>query len=136
MKMILKLVAAAVLAGTPVTASASAECPEGVTAAGIQGNLGGFHIQIHQLKKMRKWARENGRPEIEKATNKLEYWIKDMTRFSDRYVKTNFEAVCTRLFETDSEYLWDLHKMLRQQGLDFVNYRHLDERNIDWSKYE
>lgn len=60
-----------------------------------------------QIKDLRQWARKNNKPKYEAMTNKLEYWVKDTSRYIERYLDSEFDAVCKRIITKDYNYLGD-----------------------------
>ncbi|MEX0274606.1 MAG: hypothetical protein AB3N16_09530, partial [Flavobacteriaceae bacterium] len=95
------------------------------------------HILEDNLPKMavvRKWARENNRPDIEMATNRLEWFAKDRARYIRKHKDTDFEAVCNRMFHpTYREYLSDY--MTLTIPMPYVKmYGFLDD--ITYTKYK
>lgn len=84
-----------------------------------------------KLKNTRQWARKNNKPQVELATNRLEYWAKKYIQFIDQYKQTNITAVCEK-FEKEIEYTGDFVQLtIMFQLTNGINWD-----KVDYSKYK
>ncbi|WP_417873828.1 hypothetical protein [Xanthomarina gelatinilytica] len=90
-----------------------------------------LETNIPRLKETRQWARKNNKPQVETATNRLEYWAKKFNQFIDKHKESNIEAVCEK-FENDRVYMADF----AQLTIMFVLTNSNSYKSVDYSKYE
>lgn len=89
-----------------------------------------LQINLPDLKTTRQWARKQKRPEVELATNRLEYWAKKMIQAIDKNNPENIELLCEK-FQKEREYISDfiqLTIMFKLTNGIYVN-------KVDYSKY-
>lgn len=86
---------------------------------------------IPRLKTTRQWARKMNKPEVELATNRLEYWAKKFNQFIDQNLKKNPNAVCEK-FENEREYIVDFLDLTTM----FLLTNTSSHSNLDYSKYK
>ncbi|MFY7670568.1 hypothetical protein ACOSP6_05725 [Tenacibaculum sp. MEBiC06402] len=82
------------------------------------------------LKKVRDWSRKNERPKIELASNRLEYWSKDIKRYIIKYKKSHQVKVCERVYKKEAQYFRDFFflAMMYKEAPNFAP--------INFSKYK
>ena len=86
---------------------------------------------IPHLRQTRQWARKNNRPEVELATNRLEYWAKKMMQAIDTNNGKNQESLCEK-FEKERMYAGDF----AQLSMMFLLTNGLSVNSVDYSKYK
>lgn len=88
-------------------------------------------INMPHIKKTRQWARKNNRPEVELATNRLEYWAKKMIQAIDANNGKNQDALCEK-FEKERTYTSDFIQLT----IMFIFSNGVSANSIDYSKYK
>lgn len=106
-----------------------AQCPKDYQVSDFDEIVDALDRYRPNLKTTRQWARKNDRPDIESASNKLEYWSKDVKRYILNYKNSHTNKVCERLFKKDYEYFGDFlllalfyKKNPSSSGINFKKY--------------
>lgn len=109
---------------------AQSNCPDQFKPSDFEEYIKVLDKYRINLKVVRKWARLNDRPDIELATNRLEYWSKDIKRYILKYKDTNTDKVCERFFKKDAAYFGDF-------GMLALFYKHMPNlAPINYTKYK
>lgn len=90
-----------------------------------------LQINIPRLRQTRQWARKNNKPQIELATNRLEYWAKKYIQFIDKNKDKNMNAVCEK-FEKEQQYISDFVQL----SFIFFLTNGMNWENVEYSKYK
>ncbi len=109
-------------------------CPDSFTEKQLLELAHTLENNIPEYVKLREWARTHNRPDIEKATNSLEWFAKDRVRYIRKYAKKDFKAVCNRMFHPKyKEHLSDAIVLGIYWSYLQINGVLLND--IDFSKY-
>ena len=90
-----------------------------------------LEINLPKLKQTRQWARKNNKPQVELATNRLEYWAKKFNQFIHQNKESNLDAVCEK-FEKEREYISDFVQLT----VMFYLTNGLNWNKVDYTKYK
>lgn len=91
-------------------------CPADFDTQILESLLGEIETKRSRLREARQNIRKSSRSsavmetrnkQIELTTLRLEYWSKDIVRYSRKHFAKNPNAVCARLLVTDGTYLAD-----------------------------
>lgn len=90
-----------------IATTIQAQCPKDFKADDFNEIVEALDRYRPNLKEIRQWARINERSDIEKATNRLEYWSKDVKRYILKHKESHINKVCERVFKKEYKYFSD-----------------------------